>query len=175
MENKFKVGDLVKGKENNGYGITDEDMTKGRIIGIENNDELCIQIIEHVDKNYIGRIFKELEYERFELIPQNFEVGDKVKIRGDVTLDEIKANDFNGCQINTMEFLSKQSSVFYDHFGKEFKIEDIDRNALKLKGMDKYINEVIFEIVEKHKEEPKEMTVEEISKALGYEIKVVKG
>ena len=34
MKNKFKVGDIVKGKHNNGYGITNENMIEGRVTGV---------------------------------------------------------------------------------------------------------------------------------------------
>lgn len=34
MKNKFKVGDIVKGKHNNGYGITNGNMIEGRVTGV---------------------------------------------------------------------------------------------------------------------------------------------
>lgn len=51
-----------------------------------------------------------------------FKIGDKVKIKKDVTLEEISNNDFNGCQISTMEFLLDAS---FDSFEKIYKVKEV--------------------------------------------------
>lgn len=51
-----------------------------------------------------------------------FKIGDKVKIRKNVTLEEIANNYFNGCQSDTMKFLLDAS---FNHFDGTFVIEKI--------------------------------------------------
>lgn len=51
-----------------------------------------------------------------------FKIGDKVKIKKDVTLEEISNNNFNGCQISTMEFLLNAS---FDSFEKIYKVKEV--------------------------------------------------
>ena len=50
-----------------------------------------------------------------------FKRGDKVKIRKDVTLEEISNNYFNGCQMDTMKFLLKAS---FDKFEGTFIVKE---------------------------------------------------
>ena len=54
-----------------------------------------------------------------------YKVGDTVKIRKDVTLAEIEANYFNGCQSDTMTFLRDAS---YNHFDKKYNISSLAGN-----------------------------------------------
>ena len=102
----------------------------------------------------------------------NLKIGDKVRIKTSVTLEDIKANHFNGCQLDTMIFLVEQSS-FGNDFDNTFEIVKVTNQYVKLKNVIGLLNKIIFEKIEKT-EKIKEMTVEEISKALGYEVKVVK-
>lgn len=51
-----------------------------------------------------------------------FKVGDKVKIRKDVTLEEIAKHHFNGCQIDTMKFLLNTS---FDSFEENFIVKKV--------------------------------------------------
>ena len=51
-----------------------------------------------------------------------FKIGDKVKIRKNVTLEEIADNHFNGCQIDTMKFLLNTS---FDSFEGNFIVEKV--------------------------------------------------
>lgn len=51
-----------------------------------------------------------------------FKIGDKVKIRKNVTLEEIANNHFNGCQSDTMKFLLNAS---FNNFDGTFVIEEI--------------------------------------------------
>ena len=66
---KFKVGDIVKGKINAIYMITNEDMIKGKIIRIRDDEFIDIQVIEHKkNKKEEGSIFRYLKPKYFELI-----------------------------------------------------------------------------------------------------------
>lgn len=84
IEDKFKVGDLIKGT-NEHYGITNKDMYLGEIIGIY-DDDIEIKIIEHKLSLYVGKtqlaIFVKDEY--FEIIEQigdtDLKLGTKVKV-----------------------------------------------------------------------------------------------
>lgn len=51
-----------------------------------------------------------------------FKRGDKVKIRKNVTLEEIANNHFNGCQMDTMKFLRNAS---FDSFEGTFIVKEI--------------------------------------------------
>lgn len=76
-----------------------------------------------------------------------FKIGDKVKIRKNVTLEEIADNHFNGCQRDTFIFLR---DYFYSlKFDNIFTIKDIvSDNAVKVGNSSCWINSVIFEKVE---------------------------
>ena len=54
---KFKVGDIVRGKEKSSsrYGITNENMYRGRIVKVADDDYIDIEILEHKDKEFIGK------------------------------------------------------------------------------------------------------------------------
>lgn len=49
---KFEVRDVVKGKPESPYGITNEGMLKGKVLCI-NNDEMLLEVVEH-DGDWIG-------------------------------------------------------------------------------------------------------------------------
>lgn len=51
-----------------------------------------------------------------------FKIGDKVKIRKNVTLEEIAKHHFNGCQIDTMKFLLNTS---FDSFEENFIVKRV--------------------------------------------------
>lgn len=51
-----------------------------------------------------------------------FKIGDKVKIRKNVTLEEIAKHHFNGCQIDTMKFLLNTS---FDSFEGNFIVKKV--------------------------------------------------
>lgn len=77
-----------------------------------------------------------------------FKIGDKVKIRKNVTLEEIANNWFNGCQRDTFIFLK---DYFYSPtYDSVFIIRDVDcNNCVKISLVDSdWVNGVIFEKVE---------------------------
>lgn len=60
--NKFKVGDIVKGKANNKrYGFTNKDMTKGEVTKVYNNSKIEVKILEHA--KYDSRIGNKYDVE----------------------------------------------------------------------------------------------------------------
>ena len=52
----------------------------------------------------------------------NFCVGDKVKVNKKVTLRDIEENRFEGCQIDTMNFLKNAS---YSNFNSVYEVEEV--------------------------------------------------
>lgn len=76
-----------------------------------------------------------------------FKVGDKVRIRKDVTLEEITKDHFTDCQRNTFIFLG---DFFYNHkMDYTYTIKNIDfDNTVKVRNSSCWINSVIFEKVE---------------------------
>lgn len=55
-ENYFKVGDIIRGINNNGYGITNGDMKKAEVIRSYGHD-MRIKILEHEDSSNVGETF----------------------------------------------------------------------------------------------------------------------
>lgn len=94
----------------------------------------------------------------------------KVRIKEDINLKDLAENNWNGCRYWTMDFLKK----FYgdnETFEAEATYDDDYKIYSTSIGNDNYI-------VVNHKcleEIPvKEMTIAEISEALGYEVKIIK-
>lgn len=69
--NIFHVGDILTGKYNNPYFITDEKMTKGEIIGIDKNGNLKIKVLEHLYSKEVGEIYEDLEPKWFSLVQKS--------------------------------------------------------------------------------------------------------
>lgn len=94
--NKFKVGDIIKGTKlgNSEYTITNEKMTKAKVIEIRSDDLISIQVIEFALKGWEGDFFT-VNSNFFELVNDktNFKVGDLVKV--------IKENGMN-CPIGSI-------------------------------------------------------------------------
>lgn len=98
-----------------------------------------------------------------------FEIGDRVKINKRATIEDFTKDFWNGCQVNTLDFLRS-----YGDKDKLFKVIYVDNNYLDIKDIE---NNHLFELVNINifeKVEIKEMTIAEIEKELGYPIKVVK-
>ncbi len=93
-----------------------------------------------------------------------FQVGDKVKINTQSTIEDFTKNHWGGCQIGTLNFIQG-----YGDINKEFIVEESYDRYVRLKG--RFVNNNILQLVEKVK---KEMTIAEIEKELGYSIKIVK-
>ena len=70
--NKFKVGDIIKGKANNErYGYTDKYMTKGEVAKVYNNSKIKVKLLEHAKyDSQIGKKY-DVESDYFELVTQS--------------------------------------------------------------------------------------------------------
>jgi hypothetical protein len=92
--NKFKVGDYIKGNQNAFYSITDEDMTRAKVIKIlsddDYEDDIRIKILKHkTKKEEIGRTF-EVNSEYFTLIDSSPDFSsESTKITSDFKVGDI--------------------------------------------------------------------------------------
>ena len=78
----FKVGDIVKGIDENRYCVTDKKMTKGEIVRCLSLGQIKVKVLEHKDMQWVGEEYV-VEPKYFELVRASsvkFEVGCKVKI-----------------------------------------------------------------------------------------------
>ena len=73
----FKVGDIIRGKKNNGYGMTNENMYKAKVIALNINSyeegrEMRIKVLNHKCRQEIGVEYDVMNNsELFELIKEN--------------------------------------------------------------------------------------------------------
>ena len=74
-----------------------------------------------------------------------FKRGDKVKIRKNVTLEEIANNHFNGCQMDTMKFLLNAS---FNSFERTFIVREILYDGCVRLNNDFLVNVVVLDKVE---------------------------
>lgn len=81
--NKFQVGDIVKGLVSP-YYITDEKMTKGKVIEVHGDGKFDVEVIEHHDSSLIGSVHDDVEEEYFELI-QKLVVVESFEIKEEAT------------------------------------------------------------------------------------------
>lgn len=95
-----------------------------------------------------------------------FKVGDIVKINKEATINDLVRNHWNGCQIDTLDFLR-----YYADQDKKFIVKESSRNYVVLRGHTNLVNINILTLV---RHQAKKMTVSEICKELGYEVEIVK-
>lgn len=72
-EKRFKVGDIVRGKYGSSayYGITNDNMTRGEVVGAS-SDGKCIdvKIMDYKGRLFINRTFYKLNSKYFELVEE---------------------------------------------------------------------------------------------------------
>ena len=68
----FKVGDIIRGKKNNGYGMTNENMYTAKVIALKISGEMRIKVLNHKRRQEIGVEYDVMNNsELFELIKEN--------------------------------------------------------------------------------------------------------
>lgn len=161
---KLKIGDKVKLNPN----IRDFKWGRGGV----SYDEIGV-IGEIYEDDYIFINFPSHSYwqglEKELILINDIEVGDIVKINKNITLGDLPKDHWNGCQYDTMDFLK---DISYDNFDNEYEVTEVTETHIMVKGYPQVINRIVFELV--RKKEVKEMTIEQIIKELGYEVKIVK-
>lgn len=154
---KFKVGDKVRviKEGSHAQNIGDTGIIDGR--------DTC-------DNTYLVKMDKDNDtwwFENSEIELIEFEVGDIVTINENCTIANLNANNSNGCRSETFKFIE------YDRYNilHTYKIEKVvARNCYEID--EHQVNGACLKLVKK--KEVKEMTIAEISKALGYGVKIVK-
>lgn len=98
-----------------------------------------------------------------------FEVGDRVKINKQATIDDFTKNFWNGCKFDTLSFLQ-----FYGDEDKTFKVIHLNSKSVDLEDTELKCTKECINVNILRKIEVKEMTIAEIEKELGYPIKIIK-
>lgn len=165
--NEFKVGDIIRGRKNDKYRITNEEMLKAEVLRVENRN-MDIKILDHKNKEKIGLTYpvendKRLFY-YYELCLENIfslPLGSKIITDKEEHNVFIKVGEDDWCNDDS------------DHLQKSDLNEDLTINDSflgdKIIKVEEATHEVFYE-----KNEIKEMTVAEIEKALGYPVKIIK-
>lgn len=97
-----------------------------------------------------------------------FNIGDRVKLNRNATIDDFTKNNWNGCQIDTLAFIKDYGSECKKN--KTFTVKNTFSDGdIEVYGFNSIVNGNIFELVQ-----AKEMTIKEIEEILGYAIKIVK-
>lgn len=168
---KFKVGDIIKGRKDNGYGYTEERMTKAKVLSVY-GDRMEIKILEHKDAFYIGRMIEvDNTHTKFELVS-----GKKVTkkelftmpVGTKITTDAEKDNEY---------FYTGKVFEGKDYRLKEYEInEDLTLNAEDEDNGTRIIKIEVpeYSIIYKYSTEIQEMTIAEIEKELGHPVKIIK-
>ena len=165
MENKFKVGDIVKGISDQ-YCYTNYDMTKGKVITVYDEENIEVEILEHkTEKGRIGN--------RYDVASKHFE-------RINITKDDLKAGDivtyrngdkrtFNGTKIVYSDDY-EQTSLSMSNFRDDLTdiAGDTEFDIVKVERPNSYVT------VYTRQEEAKKMTVAQICEELGYDVEIIK-
>lgn len=159
---EFKVGDIIRGKENNGYGFTNEKMTRAKVLQTR-YDNMEIEYLEG-ELDFVGRtVWVNNSKRKFELAnakPTKQELLD-MPIGAKITID-------------TGEVFVKDGEKQLESPGHVLNINDISEDltideffGYKIVKVETPTYSTIYE-----KQEAKEMTLKEIEKQLGYKIKI---
>lgn len=144
---KFKVGDIVKGIPGNDYAVTDGNMYKGEVVEVFDDDYMRIKILDHKSNGFVGEEYTVKNNGKdFELITQK-----------KPTKEELLKMPI-GTKITTNR---DEDNIFV-----KISIEYGDK-IIK-------IEVPTYETVYDSSKEVKEMTMDEICKALGCNVKIIK-
>ena len=176
MVNKFKVGDIIKGKKEGReeYTITTEDMAKAEVISTDCclGDRMRIKILRHKTKRN--------------------EVGEEYEVKNSTEyFDYYVFNDFTRDDLEFADVITLRNGERYVYADGRIQGEDIEYLADGDDVEESYNNNLIssccdeYDVVKierageivyqrEDNKEPVEMTVAEISEKLGYEVKIVR-
>ena len=177
---KFNVGDYIKGiksVDKSIYGWTTEEMTLAKVIKTK-DDKMTIKVLGHSTKYVIGHEYI-VEMDESEFVKINF----KKDVLGDLPLGAVikLANDEeyviadstwhgeDGCYFKDCD--SFDEDEFNDDL--EYIGDDCDEEDCHLYNIQKITYGTAVLYIREPKE-VKEMTLEEVCKELGYNVKIVK-
>lgn len=162
--NKFNKGDIVKRTDlTTNWLRASKGETIVKVIRKRSAGELIVVTLKG---QHIGGFNFGWNPNYFELVEQ-LQVGDIVEVNKDVTIGQLAVNSWQGCQIYTLDFTK------YANRNKQFKVLHVYKNTIILEDVDGNINPLAVKFVSR----PvviKEMTVAEISKLVGCDVKIVK-
>lgn len=177
---KFNVGDYIKGiksVEKSIYGWTTEEMTLAKVIKTK-DDKMTIKVLGHSVKSVIGNEY-EVEMDESEFVKIDF----KKDVLGDLPFGTVikLANDdeyviANSTWYGEDEYSFKDGDLFdEDEFNDDLEYigGDCDEEDCYLYNIQKITYGTAILYIREPKE-VKEMTLEEICKELGYNVKIVK-
>ena len=125
---KFKVGDRVRGTKNKMYGVTNQDMYKGRIVRIRDDGNIDIEVLEHKSKEQIGRRYYYLDPEWFELVDYTYEDLKKNPIGTKITFEDgevfVKNGEDKFESPSNYTYIGNLRSLEHYTLGKIIKIEE---------------------------------------------------
>ena len=148
--NKFQVGDIIKGIDKHFYIITNTEMEKARVININEDETIRIEILEHADKYWITYkynvnpdYFKLVETPSLkqtilkEKIKTVFKIGDLVTV---------KVGLINNKKYNMLPFFNSMNK----YVGKSGKITGItSQGNFDVEGLYYTYSSGMLELVEK--------------------------
>lgn len=170
---EFKKGDIIKGLPNNGYGITDEDMTRAKVLKTYGK-KMDIEVLEHRGSSHIGETFEVLNSdEKFKLV-RTYEMSRQELLDMPIgsmiitsasnhdTFIKVEKDDWcnNDCDYIASKDITEDLKIVGSCFVREAEILKVEKPT--------------YDEVYNREEAVKEMTVAEIEKELGYSIKVIK-
>ncbi len=170
---KFKVGDIIKGLPENGYGWTTEKMTKAEVISVrEKSREMKIKVLDHIDKSHIkSEVWVNNDSSKFRLVcskkPTKGELL-SMPIGTKITTDLKENNVFTKYSNEYFRNINCDCLANYD-IDEDLTINDEAYGTKIIK-----IEQPEYDTIYDTSSEVKEMTVAEIEKALGYPVKIVK-
>lgn len=157
------------GTDNHKYTVTDINMTKGEVVRID-GDKMDVKVLEHKHNTDIGETYS-VDPDYFELVT-SFITKDDLKNGDIVTLrngDKLIYSDgeFADISDDCDNRLTSKRDLNYDlTYGF---IDDENYDVIKVDRPTNY-----YTVFEREETKVKEMTIEEISKALGYKVKIIK-
>lgn len=168
---KFKVGDRVKATTNN-YVYTTKEMNWEGIVTETHSDYFEAKTTHSILKSVIGHSYNALEYEDFEIAKEfrkyDLQTGDVVTLQNEEKLIYVRELDnFFDISDDNDNSLSDVSDLKDDLTHKY----DDESNIIKVERPNYFI---VYERLKEVKEDVKEMTLEEVCKELGYEVKIIK-
>lgn len=81
MKRNFSIGDVVAGKKNERYAVTNEKMAEGTVVAVDtDNNTFTVSVVKHSDTYYIGDTYDSLNPEHFTLLKAAKPVSKAVEI-----------------------------------------------------------------------------------------------
>lgn len=117
----FKVGDLIKGRKNNGYRVTNEKMKKAEVVNI-NKYVMEMKILEHSSKEEIGETYTVSNHK----LNEKFKLYETVFERKEEILDEVEKKYLGNV---VRPFREEVCSIKKMKSAEQYRIKIVTRNG----------------------------------------------